>query len=82
MDWTTVPDKQKDITREEIEQGPYPKPDENVLVTVESDFSPGGREVLMSSLIGQVWNDNYKWIQADGPAQVIAWKPTPQPYSS
>jgi len=84
MSWTTVPDKQKDITPEEVENGPYPKPDENVLVTVEVSSAikskDGGREVLMSSLSPQVWNNNYQWLQADGPATVIAWKNLPQPY--
>lgn len=80
-DWTQVPDKQKDITPEEVENGPYPEPDTNVLVTVKSDFSDDGREVLMSSLLPQVWNDNYEWLQADGPAVVVAWKELPEPYT-
>lgn len=80
MSWTTVPDKQKGITPEEARNGPYPEPDTNVLVTVESDFIDGGRKVIVSSLVPQVWDDNYEWIQADGPATVIAWKTLPEPY--
>jgi len=84
MSWTTVPDKQKDITPEEVKNGPYPEPDENVLVTVEINSAikaeDGERKVLQSSLLPQVWNDNYEWLQSDGSATVIAWKELPDPY--
>lgn len=86
MSWTKVPDKQKDITPEEVESGPYPKPEESVLVTVEISSAikseDGKREVLMSSLNPQVWSENYQWLQADGPAKVIAWKNLPNPYEN
>ena len=78
-DWTPVSDKQKDITPEEVENGDYPEPDTNVLVTAWDTINEE-RVVLMSSLLSQVWNDNYKWIQSDGPTVVIAWKPLPEPY--
>lgn len=78
-DWTPVPDKQKDITPEEVENGDYPEPDTNVLVTAWDTINEE-RVVLMSSLLPQVWNDNYKWLQSGGPAAVIAWKEMPEPY--
>lgn len=84
MNWTPVPDKQKNITPDEVESGPYPKPEKSVLVTVEIssaiEAKDGKREVIMSSLNPQVWNDNYQWLQADGPAKVIAWTNPPKPY--
>lgn len=84
--WTEVPDKQKDITPEEVESGPYPEPEKSVLVTVEVSSAvrakDGEREVLMSSLNPQVWSVNYEWLQANGPAKVIAWKNLPNPYES
>lgn len=78
-DWTPVPEKQSDITPEEVENGPYPEPDMSVLVTAW-DTIEEERLVLMSSLLPQVWNDKYKWLQSDGPAVVIAWKEMPNEY--
>ena len=85
MDWTPVP-KQKDITPEELESGPYPTPEKNVLVTVEIssaiESKDGKREVLVSSLNPDVFTNTYSWLQSDGPAKVIAWKPMPEPYTN
>jgi hypothetical protein len=84
--WIEVPDKQKNITPEEVESSPYPKPEKSVLVTVEISSAvrskDGKRKVLVSSLNPQVWNENYQWLQASGPAKVIAWKNLPDPYEN
>jgi hypothetical protein len=86
MGWTEVPDKQKNITPEDLESSPYPKPEKSVLVTVEMSSAvrskDGKRKVLVSSLNPQVWNENYQWLQANGPAKVIAWKNLPDPYEN